>query len=102
MEARTEFEHVLRIRRRWSELTPWPVIDSLIRLTLVLDDLGDRPTAAALAGEARQLLTAYPDGAQAQWDRLHRLERRLTRPVRGAALRDTVLAEHGRRIAQRA
>jgi len=85
VEARTEFEHALRIRRRWLGITPWPVIDSMVRLAAVLDDLGERPAAAALAGEARQLLTACPGGAQAQWDRLHRLERRFTRPRPGAA-----------------
>jgi len=85
VEARTEFEHALRIRRRWLGITPWPVIDSLVRLAAVLDDLGERPAAATLAGEARQLLTACPGRAQAQWDRLHRLERRLTRPRPGVA-----------------
>jgi LuxR family maltose regulon positive regulatory protein len=85
VEARTEFEHALRIRRRWFEITPWPVIDTMVRLAAVLSDLGERPAAAALAGEARQLLTACPDGAQAQWDRLHRLERQLTRPLREVA-----------------
>jgi LuxR family maltose regulon positive regulatory protein len=85
VEARAEFEHALRIRRRWLGITPWPVIDSMIRLATVLDDLGERPAAAALLGEARQLLTQYPDGAQAQRDRLHRLERRLTRPLQGVA-----------------
>ncbi len=84
-EARTEFEHALRIRRRWLGITPWPVIDAMVRLAAVLDDLGERPAAAALAGEARQLLTTCPDGAQAQWDRLHRLERRLMRARPGAA-----------------
>ena len=84
-EARTEFEHTLRIRRRWFAITPWPVIDTMVRLAPVLDDLGERPAAAALAGEARQLLTACPDGAQAQWDRLHRLETQLRRPLRGTA-----------------
>jgi LuxR family maltose regulon positive regulatory protein len=57
----------------------------MVRLAAVLSDLGERPAAAALAGEARQLLTACPDGAQAQWDRLHRLERQLTRPLREVA-----------------
>ncbi len=84
-EARTEFEHALRIRRRWLGITPWPVIDSMVRLAAVLGDLGERPAAAALADEARQLLTACPDGAQAQWDRLHRLQRQLTRTRPGAA-----------------
>jgi LuxR family maltose regulon positive regulatory protein len=87
--ARTEFEHVLRIRRRWFGITPWPVIDSMVRLAPVLDDLGERPAAAALASEARQLLSACPDGAQAQWDRLHRLERQLARPLGGTAVRGT-------------
>jgi LuxR family transcriptional regulator, maltose regulon positive regulatory protein len=85
VEARTEFEHALRIRRRWFGITPWPVIDTLIRLAPVLNDLGERPAAAALANEARRLLTTCPDGAQAQWDRLHRLERRLRRSPRGPA-----------------
>jgi LuxR family transcriptional regulator, maltose regulon positive regulatory protein len=84
-EARTEFEHALRIRRQWFGITPWPVIDSIIRLAAVLSDLGERPAAAVLADEARQLLTACPGGAQAQWDRLHRLEQRLTRPRPGVA-----------------
>ncbi len=84
-EARTEFEHALVIRRRWLALTPWPVIDTMLRLAAVLDDLGERPAAAALVGDARQLLTAYPDGAQAQRDRLQRLERRVTRPLPGVA-----------------
>ena len=84
-EARTEFEHALRIRRRWFEITPWPVIDSMVRLAAVLSDLGERPAAAELADEARQLLTACPAGARAQWDRLHRLERQLTRPLQDVA-----------------
>jgi LuxR family transcriptional regulator, maltose regulon positive regulatory protein len=84
-EARTEFEHALRIRRRWLEITPWPVFDSMVRLAPVLNALGERPAAAALADEARQLLTAGPDGAQAQWDRLLRVERQLARPRLSAA-----------------
>jgi LuxR family maltose regulon positive regulatory protein len=83
--ARTEFEHALRIRRRWLGISPWPVIDSMLRLAPVLDDLGERPAATALAGEARELLTACPSGAKAQWARLTRLERRLGRPLRGVA-----------------
>lgn len=84
--ARTEFEHALQIRRRWVGITPWPVIDSMIRLATVLDDLGERPAAAELLCEARQLLlTTCRDGAQAQQDRLNRLERRLARPLPGVA-----------------
>jgi len=84
-QARAEFEHALAIRRRWLGITAWPVIDSMVRLAAVLDDLGERPAAAALAAEASQLLAACPDGAAAQRDRLHRLQQRLTRARPGAA-----------------
>jgi LuxR family maltose regulon positive regulatory protein len=85
VEARREFEHALRIRRRWFGISPWPVIDSMFRLAPVLYDLGERPAATALLGEAREVLTAWPDGAEAQWARLHRLERRSAAAPRGAA-----------------
>jgi LuxR family maltose regulon positive regulatory protein len=85
IEARKEFEHALRIRRRWFGISPWPVIDSMLRLAPVLYDLGERPTATALLGEVREVLTAWPDGAEAQWARLHRLERRGAASPRGAA-----------------
>jgi LuxR family maltose regulon positive regulatory protein len=76
-EARGEFEHALRIRRRWFGISPWPVLDSMLRLAPVLDDLGERAAASALLGDAREILAAWPDGAKAQWARLHHLERRL-------------------------
>jgi LuxR family maltose regulon positive regulatory protein len=85
VEARKEFEHALRIRRRWFGISPWPVIDSMLRLAPVLYDLGERPAAAATLDEAREVLTAWPDGAEAQWARLHRLERRGAASPRGAA-----------------
>ena len=85
VEARKEFEHALRIRRRWFGISPWPVIDSMLRLAPVLYDLGERPAATALLGEVREVLTAWPDGAEAQWARLHRLERRSAASPRGAA-----------------
>jgi LuxR family maltose regulon positive regulatory protein len=81
VEARQEFERALRIRRRWFGISPWPVLDSMFRLAPVLDDLGERPAAAAILGEARQLLIACPDGAEAQWARLRHLERRLVPSV---------------------
>jgi LuxR family maltose regulon positive regulatory protein len=80
-EARQEFEHALRIRRRWFGISPWPVLDSMLRLAAVLDDLGERPAAAALLGEAREILATWPDGAKAQQARLHHLERRLVPSV---------------------
>jgi LuxR family maltose regulon positive regulatory protein len=84
-EAREEFEHALRIRRRWVGISPWPVIDSLLRLAPVLDGLGERPAAARKLSEAREMLTRWPDGAEAQWARLHRLERRFAAPRPGRA-----------------
>jgi LuxR family transcriptional regulator, maltose regulon positive regulatory protein len=84
-EAHKEFEHALRIRRRWSGISPWPVIDTMFRMASVLYDLGDRPAATALLGEAREMLAAWPDGAEAQWARLHRLERQSATSPRRAA-----------------
>jgi LuxR family maltose regulon positive regulatory protein len=57
----------------------------MFRLAPVLDDLGERPAAAALLGKAREMLTAWPDGAEAQWARLARLQRRVATPPRGVA-----------------
>jgi LuxR family transcriptional regulator, maltose regulon positive regulatory protein len=84
-EAHKEFEHALRIRRRWFEISPWSVIDTMFRMAPVLYDLGDRPAATALLGEARKMLASWPDGAEAQWTRLRRLERRSAASPRGAA-----------------
>jgi LuxR family maltose regulon positive regulatory protein len=85
VEARREFERAIQIRRRWFRISPWPTIDNLFRLAPVLWDLGDRAAAAALLGEAREMLTACPDGAEAQWARLERLERRTAASPRGVA-----------------
>ena len=84
-EARKEFEHAIQIRRRWPGISPWATIDPMFRLAAVLCELGERPAAEALIDEARQVLTAQPDGAEAQWARLDQLERRLARPIRPAA-----------------
>jgi LuxR family transcriptional regulator, maltose regulon positive regulatory protein len=85
LEAHKEFEHALRIRRRWFGISPWPVIDTMFRMASVLYDLGDCPAATALLGETREMLAAWPDGAEAQWARLHRLERRSATSPRRAA-----------------
>jgi LuxR family maltose regulon positive regulatory protein len=77
-EARSEFERALRSRRRPPGISPWATVEILLRLAPVLADLGDRPGGGALLDEARQLLTALPDGAEAQLARLGRLELRLT------------------------
>ena len=53
-QARTEFDRALRSRLRWPGLSPWPTLETLLRLTPLLADIGDRPGAAALLGEARE------------------------------------------------
>jgi tetratricopeptide (TPR) repeat protein len=65
-EARNELQRALRSRRRWPGLSPWPTLETLFRLAPVLLDMGDRPGAAALLDEARDILTLLPDGAEAQ------------------------------------
>jgi LuxR family transcriptional regulator, maltose regulon positive regulatory protein len=76
-EARSELEQALEIRRKWPGISPWPRLESLLRLAPVLAGSGDRTGAAELLGEARQLLDSLPDGADAQFARLEGLERRL-------------------------
>jgi LuxR family transcriptional regulator, maltose regulon positive regulatory protein len=83
-EARSELEQALEIRRKSPGISPWPRLESLLRLVPVLAGLGDRTGAIALAAEARQLLDSLPDGADAQAARLAHLERRFiarSRPV---------------------
>jgi LuxR family maltose regulon positive regulatory protein len=81
-EARNELEGALRARRRWPGIGPWPNIDILLRLAAVLLELGDWPSATAQLAEARDVLTSWPDGAEAQLNRLERFERQLARPGR--------------------
>ena len=88
-EARSELQRALQSRRRWPGLSPWPTLETLLRLAPVLFDMGDRPGAAALLGEARAILTRLPEGAEAQLARLERLERRIaTRRPRAISLAD--------------
>ena len=76
-DARLELEHALRLRRRQVGISPWATMEILLRLAPLLLDIGDRPGAAALFGEARNILTSLPDGAEAQLTRLERLEQRV-------------------------
>jgi LuxR family maltose regulon positive regulatory protein len=88
-EARAEFRRALRSRARWPGLSPWPTLEALLRLAPLLLDIGDRPGAATLLDEARDILTSLPDGAEAQLTRLDRLERRIaTRRSRVISLTD--------------
>lgn len=76
-EARADFETAQRSRRRWPGLSPWADLEVQLRLAPVLHELGDRSGATALLGQASALLGSFPDGAEAQHERLARLERRL-------------------------
>jgi LuxR family maltose regulon positive regulatory protein len=76
-EARKELELALWVREKWPALSPWPRLEILFRLAPVLAGLGDRAGATGLLDEARQLLDALPQGADAQLARLERLQRRL-------------------------
>ncbi len=72
--ARSHLEHALRSRRNLSGICPWHTFEPTLLLARVLLDLGDRAGAAELAGQAREVLTALPDGAEAQQARLAELE----------------------------
>ena len=77
-EGRRELEDVIKSRRRFPGISPWSALEATLRLAQVLLDTGDRAGAAELANEAREVLTALPDGAQAQRARLEALEQQLT------------------------
>jgi LuxR family maltose regulon positive regulatory protein len=96
-DARDELERALRSRRQWSGISQWPTVETLLRLAFVRLELGDRPGAAALLGEAREILTSFPDGAEAQLNRLEGLERRLAGPTR-ARLPGEPLTERERAV----
>jgi LuxR family transcriptional regulator, maltose regulon positive regulatory protein len=76
-EARAELVRALRTRRRLLEMSPWPTLEVMFRLAAVLHDLGDDDGAATLVTEIDDVLTALPDGADAQRTRLELLRRRL-------------------------
>ena len=77
-EARGELEPVLEARRRLFGISPWPTLELLLLLARVRLDLGDRAGAAELAAEARDVLTALPDGTGALQARLAELDRWIT------------------------
>ena len=77
-QARRELEPVLALRRKTSGLGPWSTIVPTIVLARTRLELGDRAGAAELAAEAREVLTALPDGTEALQARLADLERRIS------------------------
>jgi LuxR family maltose regulon positive regulatory protein len=83
-EARRELEPVLDLRRRNSGLGPWSTIVPTFILARIRLALGDAAGAAELADEAREVLTALPDGTGALQARLADLDRRIARPARAA------------------
>jgi len=79
-EARSELEQALRSRRQITGGSPWPTLKATLLLAQVQLDAGDRAAAVTLAAEARGMLTALPDGAEAQRAQLEALERQLASP----------------------
>ncbi len=86
IDARWDFERALETRRGQHGISAWPTLELLLRFAPVLSDLGDRPRAVALLTEARSILVASPDSAEAQFARLDRIERRLAARPRSIAL----------------
>src|SRR5262249_61729000 len=78
-QARRELEPVLALRRKTSGLGPWSTIVPTIVLARTRLELGDRAGAAELAAEARQVLTALPDGTGALQARRAALASRVSR-----------------------
>ena len=76
-EARRDLEHALASRRNLAGISPWQTFEPTLLLARVLLDLGDRAGAAELAANARDVLTALPDGTEAQRARLAELGQRI-------------------------
>jgi LuxR family maltose regulon positive regulatory protein len=76
-EASGELERALEPCRRRSDICPWPSLEPALLLAAVSLEVGNRARAAELADEARNVLTALPDGAQAQRARLAALDQRI-------------------------
>ena len=76
-QARRDLEHALASRRNLAGISPWHTLEPTLLLARVLLDLGDRAGAAALAANARDVLTALPDGTEAQRARLAELDHRI-------------------------
>jgi len=76
-EARRDLEHALASRRNLAGISPWHTFEPTLLLARVLLDLGDRAGAAELAATARDVLTALPDGTEAQRARLAELGQRI-------------------------
>jgi LuxR family maltose regulon positive regulatory protein len=76
-EARSEFKRGVQCRLGVPGISPWATLEAMLRLAQVLLDLGDGAGAAELIDEAQDVLTLFPDGAEAPQARLEQLRRRL-------------------------
>jgi LuxR family maltose regulon positive regulatory protein len=76
-QARRELEPVLELRRKTPGLGPWSTIVPTLLLARIRLEAGDQAGAAELAEEAREVLTALPDGTGALQARLAELDRRI-------------------------
>ena len=80
--ARSDLEHALRTRQNLSGISPWHTFEPTLWLARVLLASGDQAAAAGLADQARDVLTALPDGADAQRARLAELDLWIAGPMR--------------------
>jgi LuxR family maltose regulon positive regulatory protein len=91
-EARAEFEHAVRTRRRRPGMSPWATVEAMLGLAQVLLSLGEMAGAGELIGDAQRMLSAFPDGATVLLDRLDALGRQLA-PPRPVAAPGSLLTE---------
>jgi LuxR family transcriptional regulator, maltose regulon positive regulatory protein len=80
--ARSDLVHALRTRQNLSGISPWHTFEPTLWLARVLLASGDRASAAGLAEQAGDVLTALPDGADAQRARLAELDLLIAGPMR--------------------
>jgi ATP/maltotriose-dependent transcriptional regulator MalT len=76
-QARGELEPVLELRRKTPGLGPWSTIVPALLLARIRLETGDPTGAAELAEEAREVLTALPDGTEVLRARLAEIDRRI-------------------------
>src|SRR5215471_54721 len=76
-QARSELEPVFELRRKTPGLGPWSTLVPTLLLARIRLEAGDQPGAKELAEEAREVLTALPDGTGVLRARLAELDRRI-------------------------
>jgi len=76
-QARSELEPVLELRRKTPGPGPWSTIVPTLLLARIRLETGDQAGAAELAEEAREVLTALPEGTEVLRARLAEVDRRI-------------------------